>query len=599
MRLRTTSLSAIAILAAAGAAHAEADTFGLGTGRDGPFSPQASTSINQYAAIVSANALSVTVDDATGFAAGQVVLVWRATNLETPPAAGVQTALDRATTPLGQYELARIASVNGAVVVFTNPLVTPTAFAAGSQIIRIPEYTTVSIPNGVVITPGQTWNGNKGGVVAFFATGAVTVDGTVDATGAGFRRGVYENSGTGYGTDCAALEGTAFASGGATSMPGGGGAHKGEGYVPASFSTITSGPAVSYGYGNMTIGGGGGNCTNSGGGGGGHGGLGGRGGLTWDNGRNVGGLGGAALLAPDLRTRISFGGGGGAGEGNNSVGTSGGAGGGVVWLRGASLAGAGQFSADGVGATNATSDGGGGGGAGGTAFLQIVGAAACTRVRANGGIGGNSDAGHGPGGGGAGGVVEVQAASGTCAATMQVTGGAAGTAGGAARGAAAGANGPAALIPAGGFVAPPCTIAQNKCGGCVDSGWCGGATPICNLTTRFCVAASAGDAGLDASDASNVSDASDASLVDSGRDAAADASRDATVDAPSSVVPAPSSSADGSDSSSATPPNTPPTAEPDNVNGGGCSCDLGTRREAPLFWMALATLAVAVRRRRR
>ncbi|NOK15342.1 hypothetical protein HNS30_40720, partial [Corallococcus exercitus] len=150
------------------------------------------------------------------------------------------------------------------------------------------------------------------------------------------------------------------------------------------------------GRGNILNAGGGGVCHNSGGGGGGNGGSGGIGGRTWtgdaDPARAVGGLGGVKMLFSPS-TRLLFGGGGGAGHGNDGVSGKGGNAGGIVFVRGAALAGTGNITADGVAGTNSQNDAAGGGGAGGTISLKFTGALSCGgtgTISARGGNGGNS-----------------------------------------------------------------------------------------------------------------------------------------------------------------------------------------------------------------
>ncbi|WP_253910537.1 Ig-like domain-containing protein [Pyxidicoccus fallax] len=134
------------------------------------------------------------------------------------------------------------------------------------------------------------------------------------------------------------------------------------------------------------------------------------------------------------------------------------AGGGLVFMRAASLTGNGVVSADGVAGQNARgagNDAAGGGGAGGTIYMRFTGSLACTAntVTARGGGGGSAAFAtpHGTGGGGGGGHILVQGTTVGC--TPVVTGGAAGTqpsAGypdGLAYGAVAGSPGVVTVLP--------------------------------------------------------------------------------------------------------------------------------------------------------
>ena len=53
---------------------------------------------------------------------------------------------------------------------------------------RVPHYDDVSIASGVTLSASD-WSENGGGVLIFRAEGDVTISGTLDASGAGFRGG--------------------------------------------------------------------------------------------------------------------------------------------------------------------------------------------------------------------------------------------------------------------------------------------------------------------------------------------------------------------------------------------------------------------------
>jgi hypothetical protein len=479
------------------------DTFGIGSGRDGDFTaPAGATVVNSYAPIttVSAGATQLTIGAvqgaAAGFVADDLVLVWHTTGLAA--VSGVQTAIALA-GDVGAYEFARVKSVAAGVVTVTNPLSGAARFATGSQLVRVPEYRTLTVGAGASVTP-YAWDGSSGGIVVLFATVTVANAGAIRADASGFRGGGIENAAVQPG--CTSLDNWSNAVPVATC----GGAHKGEGLFPSAYAVANlaapgAGPAMTYGRGNYANGAGGGDAHNSGGGGGGHAGVGGMGGRTWVgdvNGggpRFVGGLGGAPI-AYTLTDRLVLGGGGGAGEENNNVGTSGAAGGGVVLIRAASLTGVGSVSATGGSvALVAGGDGCGGGGAGGAVLIEVQGAAACASATANGGSGGTGGTNpNGPGGGGAGGYVLVRAASGACPATA--AGGANGTTttadpmyAGTAYGATAGAVGSATPAAGVGFSGAVCTFAiigGNQCGGCVVDVDCAAAQPLCDATKNTC-----------------------------------------------------------------------------------------------------------------
>ncbi len=389
-------------------ARAEPDAFGLGSGRDGPLSVTAAdTVVNAYTSLTAprlAGDAALPVVGTAGFAAGDLVMVLQTTGLVPPPASGLAGPFDLSVDPVGRWELARLSAVSADTLSLAAPLVHGYA-ASVTQVLRVPEYTTVSVAAAASIVPSP-WDGAKGGVVAFLATGTVTNAGAIRASGAGFRGGLFVNQATsGYG--CADLDQAENA----------GGAQKGEGVASTRY-----GPSET-GMGNVANGAGGGMCHNGGGGGGGHGGRGGPGGRTWlgDGSRDAGGLGGA-VVTYSLFDHLTFGGGGGAGQGNDDAGTSGGNGGGAIFIRAQAFTGNGSISANGENAANTgnpdggnTNDGAGGGGAGGSIYLRLAGPLVCGGLTASGGGGGSiQTAYHGPGGGGAGGRILVQAASLTC-----------------------------------------------------------------------------------------------------------------------------------------------------------------------------------------
>ncbi|MCK8497269.1 adventurous gliding motility protein AgmC [Myxococcus fulvus] len=412
---------------AAPAAHAEPDRFHLGAGTTSLTVNVPNTVINTYTRVtaqVNAGQNIVPVASTTGFVAGNLVMVHQAAGL-TAPGSGVQTPIDMslpANAPVGRWEFARIGTVLAGPprLSLTAPLTVTFAANTGTQVIRVPEYSTVTVNAGgsIVATP---WNGTTGGVLIFLANGAVTNNGAIHADGLGFRGGVFWNAGN-AGDGCTGIN---------QAYPGG--AQKGEGVVLSAYDNTDPFVAGSSGYGNIANGAGGGICHNSGGGGGGSAGAGGKGGRTWSGeefpSRDVGGRGGARMDFYPVSTLL-FGGGGGAGHSNDDVGGGGSAAGGIVYVRAASLSGTGRISANGIAGVSAhdeANDAAGGGGSGGTVSLRVTGNLTCNNnlVAANGGSGGSTTfPEHGTGGGGGGGRILFQGATVTCLATA--TGGAPG-----------------------------------------------------------------------------------------------------------------------------------------------------------------------------
>ncbi|WP_199724611.1 Ig-like domain-containing protein, partial [Corallococcus sp. AB011P] len=443
--LRRSAAGLLALLCAvllAPPAFAEPDTFGLGNGHNGELTVGAgqTLTINTYARLTepaNAGQSFVEVTDTTGFAVGDLVMVYQSTGYAGPVTSGNQGPFDFSSDPVGRWQFARVTALTDTRLTFGSPLTVPflggpdddeLARRSAAQAIRVPEYTTVTVSAGGSIV-AKGWSNDEdqidslGGIVVFLAQGAVINNGTISANGAGFRGATYFN---GDGDNCTEFDEV---------YPGG--AIKGEGVVPGRFKLPAAYPDADgiTGRGNILNAGGAGICHNSGGGGGGNGGQGGIGGRTWTGdtapARAVGGLGGAKMnfLPP---TRVLFGGGGGSGHGNDGVGGGGGNAGGAVFIRGGSLAGAGVINADGAAGGDSDNDAAGGGGAGGTLSLRFNGNLTCNpgNISAKGGRGGISSADeHGTGGGAGGGNIFLQGATINCntVAATATSGGAAGT----------------------------------------------------------------------------------------------------------------------------------------------------------------------------
>lgn len=381
----------------------------------------------------------------------------------------------------GNYEIVEVFGVVGNNVISLTCGLQNNYTAAGKvQIVRMPRYTTLTVNNAASITC-DTWNGSKGGIIAIEVDGATVINGSIAATGRGFRGGVIDNQ-TSFGSNDVASTSSTY------------GGEKGEGI--AGFQNDYNIVGGRFCKGAPANGGGGGNMHNAGGGGGANGGNpanwiavgnpslatanwanawnlewpglanatssgGGKGGYTastnnqnaltvgpnvgsWggDNRNKQGGYGGRPLNY--TANKIFFGGGGGAGDGNDGYTGAGGAAGGIVYLKcyGA-ISGSGTIVSNGNNGGNAFGnapfngiagkDGAGGAGAGGTIFIETTASIAGVTLTANGGEGGDQlltrgtfgpsivEA-QGPGGGGGGGYINT-----TVAASTTVNGGIHGT----------------------------------------------------------------------------------------------------------------------------------------------------------------------------
>ncbi|KKQ07715.1 MAG: hypothetical protein US20_C0032G0002, partial [Candidatus Pacebacteria bacterium GW2011_GWF1_36_5] len=129
--------------------------------------------------LTGAGATSITVSTTpTGLTAGDEVLI---INLQ-----GTSTNYDR----VGQYETHTIASISTNTLNFTDSPLQNTYDGTTQKIMvqRVPNYTNVTVSSGAILTTGA-WDGTKGGVLFFRASGAVSNAGTITMTGLGYRGG--------------------------------------------------------------------------------------------------------------------------------------------------------------------------------------------------------------------------------------------------------------------------------------------------------------------------------------------------------------------------------------------------------------------------
>lgn len=446
-------------------------------GTDGALTINTVATVNEWAALAlnaSAGANSLTVTDITQLDStrfgtidtGDLLLVVQmqgATIDATDTAAyGAVTALQSA----GQHEVIEVASVDRAQnrVVFTagcNGLRNSYTTAGRTQVVRVPQLDTLTVSNTGTIT-AIPWDGARGGIVAVHVRGTLSVQGTIDVTGLGFRGGAIDATSSAVGTNVVGYRAAAASAGG----------ERGEGIAgaPADYDGLGG----RYGRGAAANAGGGANAVFAGGGGGANGNRGGvwagmgvmdltsigasswqrdpgkslgtatadpvsnnpgggRGGYSysqvnlnadsaspgdpsWQGNlrRERGGLGGRPL-DPSALSRLYFGGGGGAADGETTAAGAGGRGGGLIYVLADTVVGAGALVANGLPGGNTSGShrgGGGGGGAGGSVVVRATSISGFS-VSANGGnggrhvIGSGTDEAAGPGGGGGGGFIAV------------------------------------------------------------------------------------------------------------------------------------------------------------------------------------------------
>ncbi|RKH50022.1 adhesin, partial [Corallococcus sp. AB050B] len=206
---------------AAPPAFADPDNFGNGNGHNGALTvTTANRVINTYTRLTAnanAGATTVSVNSITGFAVGDLIMVFQSTGYTGTVVTGAQAPFDAAATPVGNWNFARVTARAGTTLTFAPALTSnftgsppdnDITLRSSAQVIRVPEYTDVTINAGASLS-ARAWSSDAefrdtvGGLVVFFATGTVTNNGTISAAGAGFRGGEKFN---GSGDSCTQLD---------------------------------------------------------------------------------------------------------------------------------------------------------------------------------------------------------------------------------------------------------------------------------------------------------------------------------------------------------------------------------------------------------
>ncbi|MBI3260601.1 MAG: T9SS type A sorting domain-containing protein [Ignavibacteriae bacterium] len=337
---------------------------------------------------------SVTVGNSTGFNNNDKVLIIQMQGAEIDTTNTSQYGKITAFNNAGNYEFARIRSVNTNTIFLNSPLLRSYSIPGKVQLVRVPEYRNVVVRDTL---SGKPWNDTVGGIIVISVSNTLTLRAPIVASRIGFRGAEAHPT-----DDFPKFQIEDYV--GTESLPGYRAA-KGEGI--AGYGVF---PFIN-GRGAPANGGGGGNNHNGGGGGGANLGSGGKGGLGWYNYRgNIAlsqGEGGYQLT--NTNNQIFLGGGGGAGHTNQSVSGKGGSGGGLIIIETSEIVSEDQsIQSDGYQGGDALEDSGGGGGSGGTVLLSAETFSGMLSINCRGGRGGNNTYIGGqiaPGGGGGGGGV--------------------------------------------------------------------------------------------------------------------------------------------------------------------------------------------------
>lgn len=282
--------------------------YAFGDGSDGDLVISSNTTFSTANAGCSGTSgtKSLTIDAASTFANGDLVLIIQTRGSRSDP----------------NWELNKIISGGGSTSLTLEFNLTRTYTDSGAsqaQIMKLSQYSSVTVNSGVTWT-APAWDQNKGGIIAFLCNGAVTVTGTISTVSKGYLGGAAGNTGdtSGY---CG--EGSGLASTLNTADPDGSGGGKSGVYSAGGghATTKTSSSAVGTADGTASLtqfylgaGGGGGSSGSAGNGAGGRGagsvmifgksitvtgaitGTGDQGGSTVSQRAGSGGAGGAALF---------------------------------------------------------------------------------------------------------------------------------------------------------------------------------------------------------------------------------------------------------------------------------------------------------------
>jgi hypothetical protein len=171
----------------------------FGTGADGALTVTGNQTINNTRTALSATSNvgqpTLNVASTSGFVAGQEVLIHQTQG-----------------TGAGNYEFGKIASIgSGTLTLQTN--LTNTYTQGGNsraQVIWVPQYTNVTVQSGGTLS-APAWDGSVGGILVFRATGNLSINGSIDMGGRGFRGGSGapdDSAWTGEGSGSPSLQNT-------------------------------------------------------------------------------------------------------------------------------------------------------------------------------------------------------------------------------------------------------------------------------------------------------------------------------------------------------------------------------------------------------
>jgi len=380
--------------------------------------------VNRYARVNAVGAGYVIVDDATGFAANDTVMVMQMNGVGINAGAALEGNYQNTIGTPGKYEIIIVSTVNTGTrrIDFTRVLLNAYDPAAKVQLVKVRTYRDAVVNTQLSC---QQWDSASvtGGVLVFMVKGVLTLNENINVSGAGFRGGIVSQ---GSGSCQRSDDTISWESYSIGSYAAG---YKGEGIAFETATGLPLNPGFMKGKGANMTGGGGGNGRYSGGGGGANYGAGSQGDQEMApdlcGGLMPGGRGGFSVAGfSTLNSGVYMGSGGGASVYLTTPTTSAGAnGGGIVIIHADTIVGNGRIiTASGAAAINnsAANAGAGGGGAGGSVIISTRHFLSTPVLSADGGKGGNNVNQNGAGGGGGGGLIWT---TGPFAGTATVAGG--------------------------------------------------------------------------------------------------------------------------------------------------------------------------------
>jgi len=197
------------------------DYLGNGSGVDGALviSTNTTETVIDSACTATSGTTSISATNAS-FAAGQMIFIHQTWG-----------------SGAGSWEYSFIGSYSAGTITTQFALVNN--YASGAQVRVVPQYAGVTIDAGVTYT-AKAWNGTVGGLMVFVSTSDVNVNGTISASGKGFRGGLPSadtapQNNAGKGESETSNDRTGNKADGSAQGMGGGGGEKGQDFPVGMF----------------------------------------------------------------------------------------------------------------------------------------------------------------------------------------------------------------------------------------------------------------------------------------------------------------------------------------------------------------------------